>query len=141
MAACMRIEVRLPQFICVERAQYGSVFLSPGMEAGIYRRMGRNMYRPPSVSASFEPFTVLPSAQFTMSTQETQSNMGKSEEKAHIQHIVVNILDSEPGGVAAASRAEERRLVRKLDRRIMPMLAVMYLFACESPFLFCCLHF
>ncbi len=103
--------------------------------------MGRNMYRPPSVSASFEPFTVLPSAQFTMSTQETQSNMGKSEEKAHIQHIVVNILDSEPGGVAAASRAEERRLVRKLDRRIMPMLAVMYLFACESPFLFCYLHF
>ncbi len=30
------------------------------------------------------------------------------------------------------SAAQERRLVRKLDMRIMPMLCMMYLFACKS---------
>ena len=29
--------------------------------------------------------------------------------------------------------AEERRLVRKLDWRIMPIACIMYLFACTSP--------
>lgn len=37
---------------------------------------------------------------------------------------------------AQQSRDEdEKRLVRRLDKRIMPMICAMYLFACESHFL------
>lgn len=32
---------------------------------------------------------------------------------------------------------EEKRLVRKLDSRIMPIACILYLFACESSLLFC----
>ena len=30
-------------------------------------------------------------------------------------------------------REAERRLVRKLDKRILPLLCAMYLFACKQP--------
>jgi hypothetical protein len=30
------------------------------------------------------------------------------------------------------SEAQERRLLRKLDKRILPILCLLYLFACES---------
>ena len=47
---------------------------------------------------------------------------------------------SSSSGVAKDSDAsvEERKLVRKLDRRILPIICFMYLFACEQPFCFSC---
>jgi hypothetical protein len=36
--------------------------------------------------------------------------------------------DVQPGGPVSV---EERRLVRKLDRRILPITCLMYLFACQ----------
>ncbi len=60
-----------------------------------------------------------------------QPSVGNAEEKAQVEDVVLDALVCAPGGVAGASKEEERRLVRKLDRRIMPMLAVMYLFAGE----------
>jgi hypothetical protein len=38
--------------------------------------------------------------------------------------------DVQPGGPVSVS-VEERRLVRKLDRRILPITCLMYLFACQ----------
>ena len=32
-----------------------------------------------------------------------------------------------------ASRVDERRLIRKLDMRIMPLISFLYLFACAYP--------
>lgn len=32
-----------------------------------------------------------------------------------------------------AEKAAERKLVRKLDKRIMPIACLLYLFACKSP--------
>ncbi|KAI1794382.1 MFS general substrate transporter [Ganoderma leucocontextum] len=63
-----------------------------------------------------------------MSGQETRHNSRNVEEKVQVENVVVDVMSSEPGGVSLASRVEERQLVRKLDRRIMPMLAVTYLF-------------
>ena len=44
----------------------------------------------------------------------------------------------EPAGDARpedpVSEEEERRLVRKLDRRILPIACLLYLFACQSDF-------
>lgn len=39
--------------------------------------------------------------------------------------------DSLVGEPAIATSAEEKRLVRKLDMRILPITCLMYLFACE----------
>ncbi|KAM5533765.1 hypothetical protein V8D89_012540 [Ganoderma adspersum] len=65
-----------------------------------------------------------------MSGQQPQPDEGKVGEKAQLEEVIIDVITSEPSGVAVASRAEERRLVRKLDRRILPMLAVMNL--CSS---------
>ena len=56
------------------------------------------------------------------------------DEKLHIKHdeavtepqIVRS--DAQPEGPVSV---EERRLVRKLDRRILPITCLMYLFACQ----------
>ena len=57
---------------------------------------------------------------------------GKVGEKARTQDVVVDVLlDGDSAERSASSRDEEIRLVRKLDRRIMPMLCIMYLFAGE----------
>lgn len=41
-------------------------------------------------------------------------------------------LDVQPGSEVPVSESEEeRRLVRKLDRRILPITCLMYLFACQ----------
>ena len=37
-----------------------------------------------------------------------------------------------------ADSAEEKRLVRKLDRRILPITCLLYLFACTCIILPCC---
>ena len=57
-------------------------------------------------------------------------NVDKTEEKVQVENdVVVDVLVSGPEMGAAFTRAEERQLVRKLDRRIIPMLAIMNLFA------------
>lgn len=44
----------------------------------------------------------------------------------------------EPVTAAAGERSvEEKRLVRKLDMRIMPIACILYLFACGSPSSWC----
>ena len=41
--------------------------------------------------------------------------------------------EGDTSSAASESKLErERRLVRKLDMRIIPMLCIIYLFACES---------
>ena len=53
-------------------------------------------------------------------------------EKGKVEDIVVEVLDEDRQGRSSnITEEEERRLVRKLDRRIMPMLGLMYLFAGE----------
>jgi hypothetical protein len=57
------------------------------------------------------------------------------DEKLHIKHdeaatepsSVQSDVQPEEGPVSV----EERRLVRKLDRRILPITCLMYLFACQ----------
>lgn len=44
---------------------------------------------------------------------------------------VAQVEDSIPPDVSVGPSAEERRLVRKLDVRIMPIACILYLFACE----------
>lgn len=62
--------------------------------------------------------------------QDLLCDVDKSEEKARVKDdVVVDVLASGPGILATTTRAEERRLVRKLDRRIIPMLAIMNLFS------------
>ncbi|PIL23420.1 MFS general substrate transporter [Ganoderma sinense ZZ0214-1] len=64
-----------------------------------------------------------------MAEQKSQPDEIKVAQKAHVKDTIVDVLASEAGEVAGSTKAEESRLVRKLDRRIMPMLAVMNLFA------------
>ena len=53
-------------------------------------------------------------------------------EKLQVEEVVVEVLgDDRQERSSNISVEEERRLVRKLDRRIMPMLGLMYLFAGE----------
>ena len=53
-------------------------------------------------------------------------------EKLQVEEVVVEVLgDDRQERSSNISEEEERRLVRKLDRRIMPMLGLMYLFAGE----------
>lgn len=69
-----------------------------------------------------------------------------SNEKVEDQHIeekqdvsgkfrhVENV--DEQDGPELLSTLEEKRLLRKLDRRILPIVCLMYIFACESIVLF-----
>ena len=53
-------------------------------------------------------------------------------EKLQVEEVVVEVLgDDRQERSSNISEEEERRLVRKLDRRIMSMLGLMYLFAGE----------
>ena len=53
-------------------------------------------------------------------------------EKLQVEEVVVEVLaDNRQELPSNISEEEERRLVRKLDQRIMPMLGLMYLFAGE----------
>lgn len=52
----------------------------------------------------------------------------KDVEKADIEELEVKPTTR----VSARSPDEERRLVRKIDLRIMPIACVLYLFACEG---------
>ena len=64
---------------------------------------------------------------------EAEHAEGKISGKARTQDVVVGVpLEGDPRERSASSKDEEIRLVRKLDRRIMPMLCIMYLFAGKS---------
>ena len=72
------------------------------------------------------------SYQQQLMADEAEHREGRIGEKARTQDVVVDVLlDSDSAERSASSRDEEIRLVRKLDRRIMPMLCIMYLFAGE----------
>ena len=51
-----------------------------------------------------------------------------SDEKLDIKRDAQDIL---PVGPVSVSTVEERRLVRKLDRRILPITCLMYMFSCQ----------
>ena len=58
------------------------------------------------------------------------------EEKQHtsVEEEKADSVDERAPVVPAHTPDEERRLVRKLDMRIMPIACIMYLFACECFF-------
>ena len=65
----------------------------------------------------------------------TELREGKVGEKARTQDVVVDVLsDGDSAERSASSRDEEIRLVRKLDKRILPLLCAMYLFACKQTY-------
>jgi hypothetical protein len=45
--------------------------------------------------------------------------------------IKASLVEEEKSTLVEADAKEERRLVTKLDRRILPIACLMYLFACE----------
>ncbi|EJF57327.1 MFS general substrate transporter [Dichomitus squalens LYAD-421 SS1] len=53
----------------------------------------------------------------------------KTGKKERVEEVVVEVLVENVCERSASLKEEERRLVRKLDWRIMPMLGLMYLFA------------
>ena len=59
-----------------------------------------------------------------MSDKERNSTPTEYDEKD------VRVGDEEVAGSRIADRAEERRLVHKLDRTIIPLTCLLYLFAC-----------
>ena len=66
------------------------------------------------------------SAVSTVDVDGTNGHIGSLEdERKHIDE-----LSDTPD--TPFSPAEERKLVRKLDMRIMPTMALIYFFACES---------
>ena len=56
---------------------------------------------------------------------------GGADEKDNLR-VKETLVEYAPSNQTDCSRAEEeRRLVRKLDRRILPIICAMYFFACE----------
>jgi hypothetical protein len=60
------------------------------------------------------------------------------KEKVHIKRDEAATERTEPPSAPdvqpeGPGSVEERRLVRKLDRRILPITCLMYLFACQYP--------
>ena len=53
------------------------------------------------------------------------------KEKEQIQDAVVDVLIDDASEQSAHLKEEERRLVRKLDIRLMPILCILYLCAGE----------
>ena len=65
-------------------------------------------------------------------SEDSRHDKAAMGEKEQVEEIVVEVLDEDRQGRSSnITEEEERRLVRKLDRRIMPMLGLMYLFAGE----------
>ena len=65
--------------------------------------------------------------------QESRRDEEKLEEKEKVQtpEAVVSVLVDDTSERLVHSKEEERRLVRKLDLRLMPILCIMYLCACK----------
>ena len=51
------------------------------------------------------------------------------------QDMKVEVILEDQAGDLSTWYDEEKRLVRKLDRRILPIACLLYLFACQSYFL------
>ena len=93
----------------------------------IYMYAGGEIIRRRSIStASIVPCTH--TASMTASEDSGHGQQTLEEEKGQPNDVVVQVLAQNIQGLSV-SKEEERRLVRKLDRRIMPMLGLMYLFA------------
>ena len=79
----------------------------------------------------------------TMSTTDEKHQLARTDslenEKAgRITELEEAEVPREPVAGAAGERSvEEKRLVRKLDMRIMPIACILYLFACASPVSWC----
>ena len=54
-----------------------------------------------------------------------------ADEKGSADPAVEQVEQSPPSATEFEATPEEKRLVRKLDMRIMPIACIMYLFACE----------
>lgn len=67
----------------------------------------------------------------------TYSDKGSLEqlENAAEKNVGMTIEEAPPPATSWAGTAEEKRLVRKLDMRIMPLTCILYLFACKYLFL------
>ncbi|TBU63610.1 hypothetical protein BD310DRAFT_588396 [Dichomitus squalens] len=78
--------------------------------------------RRPSSSPS-----TLHSHSFRSMIEGAQSEVGKYDEKEQVNDVVIGVLLVEPDERSPIAKDEEKRLVRKLDRRIMPMLCILYL--------------
>ena len=69
---------------------------------------------------------------FTDRPQLASSNMSVEEKNAaFIDEKTASVDQAEVGVESKFTAEDERRLVRKLDWRIMPIACIMYLFACE----------
>lgn len=70
----------------------------------------------------------------TDSCREKQANMENQNEKANLDESQLSpaILSLPTQENKVTVNDEEKRLVRKLDMRIIPTISVIYLFACKS---------
>ena len=96
------------------------------------------MYRYSRLSTSISP-TDGPA---TMSTADEKhldrADSLENEKAGRITELEEADTPREPVAAAAGERSvEEKRLVRKLDMRIMPIACILYLFACASPVSWC----
>ena len=93
----------------------------------IYMYAGGEIIRRRSISAA----SIVPCTHTAPMTASEDSGHGQQtleKEKGQSNDVFVQVLAQNIQGLSV-SKEEERRLVRKLDRRIMPMLGLMYLFA------------
>ena len=58
---------------------------------------------------------------------------GKRDPNRHPEKLETGSPSSSEGWNEAIFAVEEKRLTRKLDYRILPIMSLLYLFACESP--------
>lgn len=82
------------------------------------------MYRYSRLSTSISP----QDGPATMSPAEKAMGRSDSLEK---EGRVTEVEETRGAAAAEGRLLEEKRLVRKLDMRIMPIACILYLFACE----------
>lgn len=73
-------------------------------------------------------------------TLDKHANLNSIDSKADVEQIEERFSVEETQEYVI-DPAEERRLLRKIDMRVMPIVCIVYLFACAYPFLFCCLGY
>ena len=94
------------------------------------------MYRYSRLSTSISP-TDGPTTMSTADEKHLDRADSLEDEKAG-QVTQLEETAREPVAAAVGERSiEEKRLVRKLDLRIMPIACILYLFACASPSSWC----
>ena len=65
--------------------------------------------------------------------EENRTSAGTDDEKGVVDVEEQQVEYRDSTTVGTERREAERRLVRKLDKRILPLLCAMYLFACKQP--------